>query len=176
MSALNQRKLEKTVMNRRGGADRVLGFIWQGRDVFQMERLGASNLRRRAGLYLVGWLALCLRRGPEGRAMNSSYPKRSAFSLTFSLSGWFTEKSFSGGVTNQTWQKGAFKRNKRNNKDNKTTATTSSICTLLWAFLHVVGYIHAIFKELLNPHYHILMNRSGIIKTKHFLQSELRVI
>lgn len=87
MSALNQRKWEKTVMNRRDGADRVLGFIWQRRDVFQMERLGASNLRRGAGLYLVGWLALCLRRGPEGRATNSSYPKRSAFSLTFSSFG-----------------------------------------------------------------------------------------
>lgn len=108
MSALNQMKLEKTVMNRRGGADQVLGFIWQGRDVFQMERLGASNLQRSAGLYLVGWLALCLRRGPEGRATNGSYPKRSAFSLTFSLLGWFTDKSFSGGVTNQTRQKEAF--------------------------------------------------------------------
>lgn len=73
--------------NMRGGADRVLGFTWQGRDVFQMERLGASNLRRGAGLYLVGWLALCLRRGPEGRTTNSSYPKRSAFSLTFSSFG-----------------------------------------------------------------------------------------
>ena len=60
-------------------------------------------------------------------------------------------------------------------KSNKCTSSSSSPLLLQYMLQH----IHAVVKELLNPHHYSLAHVSAIIKTfwtKHFLQSELQVI